>query len=219
MAIQILATKLYAPLPPHKVVSRPRLIGRLVEGLIEGRKLTVISAPAGFGKTTLISEWVAHEGNSAAWLSLDESDSSPVYFLAYCIHALQTITPNIGSKILKELQSSQPPSAEATLTSLLNEIVSTPKDFILVLDDYHLIDSRSVDEALSFLVNHLPPRMHLVITTREDPALPPSCAPRTCALRLPKRPNFSMRSWDSILRRKRSLPWKNAPKAGSPVCN
>ena len=169
---QLLSTKLFIPSIRQELVSRPRLIEQLTTGISTGRKLSLISAPAGFGKTTLISAWVASKGKSVAWLSLDENDSNPVCFLTYFIHALQTITPNIGSKILKVLQSPQPPPIETILTSLLNEIVTTTKDFVLVLDDYHVIDSKSIDQALSFLVNHLPPQMHLVITTREDPALP-----------------------------------------------
>ena len=170
----ILATKLYIPPPPPKVVVRTRLLERLDEGLSEGSKLTLISAPAGFGKTTLVSEWVDSGRMPAAWLSLDEGDSDPTRFLIYLVAALRTVAPKLGEgalNILHDMQS-QPPPTEAILTALLNEIMTIPDPFLLVLDDYHVIDSRAVDKALTFFVEHLPPRMHLVITTREDPALP-----------------------------------------------
>src|SRR5437868_8040039 len=169
----ILATKLYLPRLRPNVVSRPRLLQRLNEGL--HRKLTLIAAPAGFGKTTLVSEWV--EGIErpkarTAWLSLDEGDNDPARFMAYLVAALQTITATIGEGVLGMLQSSQPPPPEAMLTALLNEITTLPDNFVLVLDDYHVIDAKPVDMALTYLVEHLPPQMHLVIATREDPQLP-----------------------------------------------
>ncbi len=170
MPTPILATKLYVPPPRPKVVLRPRLIERLNEGL--HGKLTLISAPAGFGKTTLISEWVAGQPRPSAWLSLDEGDNDPTRLLSYLISALQTIAANIGGGVLGVLQSPQPPPTESILTALLNEIITVPDDFVLVLDDYHVIDARPVDDALAFLLEHLPPRMHLVIATREDPQLP-----------------------------------------------
>jgi len=172
MSAPILATKLYIPPPRSKIVLRPRLIERLNEGLSSGRKLTLISASAGFGKTTLVSEWVAVCERPVAWLSLDEGDNAPTSFLAYLVVALQTIAANIGNGVLAILQSPQPPSIESILTTLLNEITTIPDHFVLVLDDYHVIDSKPVDEALTFLLKHLPPQMHLVITTREDPQLP-----------------------------------------------
>ncbi|HEY3473773.1 MAG TPA: AAA family ATPase, partial [Anaerolineales bacterium] len=184
MASPVLATKLYIPPPPPKVVVRTRLIERLNEGLTAGRTpgVTLISAPAGFGKTTLVSEWVHQKDEGrrmkdelkVAWLSLDEGDSDLARFLTYLVAALQTAAPKLGEGALEVLQAaqSQAPPAESILTALLNEVITLPENFILVLDDYHVIDSRAVDEALTFLVEHLPPQMHLVITTREDPALP-----------------------------------------------
>ena len=166
----ILATKLYIPPPRPKVVLRPRLIERLNEGL--HGKLTLISAPAGFGKTTLISEWVTSCERPAAWLSLDEGDNDPTRFLVYLVAALQTIAANIGEGVLGVLQSPQPSPTESILTALLNEITTVLDNFTLVLDDYHVIDAEPVDNALTFLLEHLPPQMHLVITTREDPHLP-----------------------------------------------
>ena len=166
----ILGTKLYIPPPPPKLVLRPRLSERLDEGL--RRKLTLISAPAGFGKTTLVSAWVAGCGRQVAWLSLDAGDNNTTRFLTYFIAALRTIAPNFGEGVLAVLQSPQPPPTEAMLTALLNEISSIPDDFVLVLDDYHVLDARPVDAALAFLLEHLPPQMGLVIATREDPTLP-----------------------------------------------
>ncbi len=170
MSTPILATKLYLPPPRPRVVPRPRLVERLKEGL--HGKLTLISAPAGFGKTTLVSEWLASCGRPAAWLSLDEGDSDPTRFLTYFVAALQTMVANLGEGVLRALQSPQPPPTESLLTGLLNEIATIPDDFVLVLDDYHAVDATPVDQVLTFLLEHLPPQMHLVITTREDPQLP-----------------------------------------------
>jgi LuxR family transcriptional regulator, maltose regulon positive regulatory protein len=170
MSTPILATKLYIPRPRPNVVSRPRLLERLNEGL--HRNLTLISAPAGFGKTTLLSEWFAGGARPAAWLSLDKEENDPTRFLTYLVAALQTIAATLGEGVLGLLQSSQPPPPEAILVALLNEITTLPDKFVLVLDDYHVIDAKLVDQALTYLVEHLPPQMHLVIATREDPQLP-----------------------------------------------
>ena len=166
----ILATKLYVPPPRPRAVLRLRLTGHLNGGL--NGKLTLVSAPAGFGKTTLLGEWVAGCERPVAWLSMDEEDNDPTRFLAYFVAALQTIAPDIGEGVLGVLQSPQPPPIESILTALLNEIDTVPDDFVLVLDDYHVIDGSAVEEALSFVLEHLPPGMHLVIATREDPQLP-----------------------------------------------
>ncbi len=185
MSTSILATKLYIPAPRPNVVLRPRLIEQLNAGL--HRKLTLIAAPAGFGKTTLVSSWIddlrlgaerqivnpkSPIQNRVAWLALDEGDSDPTRFLAYLVAALQTIAPTIGAGVVGVLQSPQPPPAEAILTALLNDITTIPDNVILVLDDYHVIDAKPVDTALTFLLEHLPPQMHVVIGTREDPQLP-----------------------------------------------
>ena len=172
MATPILTTKFYTPPLPSKVVVRSRLVKLLTEGLITGHKLTLISAPAGFGKSTLVSEWIVNCGQQVAWLSLDEIDNNAERFLIYVISSLQTVSPNLGADILDALQSPQTPPVDVILTALLNEITTIPNDFILVLDDYHLTDASSVDNVLTFLIEHMPPQMHLVITTREDPSLP-----------------------------------------------
>ncbi len=172
MPAPLLATKLYIPPPRPKIVPRPRLIERLNAGCAQGCRLTLISAPAGFGKTTLVSEWIASCGMPVAWLSLDEGDNDPARFISYLVKALQTIRAGIGEGLLAALQSPQPLQIETILTTLLNEISTIPENFLLVLDDYHSIDSQPVDQSLAFLIEHQPPQMHLLIATREDPDLP-----------------------------------------------
>jgi LuxR family maltose regulon positive regulatory protein len=185
------------------LVSRPRLFERLDAALPAGddpaaraglavgagfvRTLGLISAPAGFGKTTLVSEWSRSLANAEqsihiAWLSLDKGDNDLVRFLAYVIAALRQsrgLGPdsedpiaNIGQGALTMLMSPQPPTPEVVLTSLVNELTALPCCFLLILDDYHLIEAQEVREAVAFLLDHLPPQLHLVIVTREDPELP-----------------------------------------------
>src|SRR5689334_5259286 len=137
MSIPVLATKLYIPRPPPKAVLRPRLLERLNEGL--HGKLTLLAAPAGFGKTTVVSAWVTGCDRPVAWLSLDEGDSDPTRFLTYLVAALRTIAPHIGDEVPAVLQAPQPPPIESMLTSLLNEIATIPDKFVLILDDYHVI--------------------------------------------------------------------------------
>ncbi len=166
----ILTTKLFIPPPRANIVLRSRLAERLNEGL--HRKLTLVSAPVGFGKTTLVSEWVAGCEYPAAWLSLDQDDNDPARFLIYLIAALKTIEQTIGKGVVSALKSPQPPPLESILTFLLNEISAISNHFVIVLDDYHVIESKPIDHAINFLVEHLPPKMHLVIATRNDPQLP-----------------------------------------------
>jgi LuxR family transcriptional regulator, maltose regulon positive regulatory protein len=170
MTTEVLATKLYIPPIPPRAVLRSGLIERLNEGL--RRKLTLISAPAGFGKTTLVSAWAAGRRPPVAWLSLDSGDSDPTRFLTYLVAAVRTVAPDFGAGVFSALQSPQPPPTDSSLTALLNEITRLPDQCVLVLDDYHLIDARAVDQALAFLLERLPPQMRLVITTREDPQIP-----------------------------------------------
>ncbi len=168
----MLQTKLYVPRLRPNLIPRPHLIARLNQGWQTGSKLTLISAPAGFGKTTLISEWIAGCEQPFAWFSLGEKDGDLPRFLAYLIAALQTLAPSFGARAWRLLNSPPPLPTESILTALLNEIAGISPDFALVLDDYHEVDAQSVDQALTFLLEHLPPQMHLVITTREDPQLP-----------------------------------------------
>jgi LuxR family maltose regulon positive regulatory protein len=176
MLMSIIATKLYRPPSRPQVVIRPNLIRRLNEGLRQNpgfeRKLTLISAPAGFGKTTLVGEWTAACQQPVAWLSLDAGDNDLPCFLTYLVAALQRAAPRFGEGVLGALQSPQSPPIEAILTILLNEITSISENFVLVLDDYQNLDAKPVEGALIFLLEHLPPQMHLVIATREDPHLP-----------------------------------------------
>ncbi|MBN1430342.1 MAG: LuxR family transcriptional regulator, partial [Anaerolineae bacterium] len=185
MLTPILATKHHIPAPRPQMVPRLRLVARLNEGLATGRKLTLISASAGFGKTSLLSEWIsapsflAGKGDRAkldsgvrvAWLSLDEADSDPTRFLLYLVSALQTAAPHLGEGVLATLQTSQQPPIEGLLIGLLNEIAALSGRVLLILDDYHLLDSQPIDQAVSFLIDHLPPQLHLVIASREDPNL------------------------------------------------
>jgi LuxR family maltose regulon positive regulatory protein len=166
----LLVTKLFIPRLVRYLVTRPRLIEQLNAGF--GCKLALISAPAGFGKTTLLSEWAAGSSRDVAWVSLDEADNDAARFLAHFVAALQTIQAGIGEAALAVLQSPQSPPPESVLTALINEITTIPHDFALVLDDYQVIESKLIDQALTFLLDHLPPRMHLFIASRTDPSLP-----------------------------------------------
>ena len=173
MASPLLETKLHVPRRRRGLVARPRLLERL--SLQAESELTLVSAPAGFGKTTLLAEWlaaVAADGRSVAWLSLDKGDNDPVVFWTYLIGALQTAAEGVGGRALSLLQSAQPP-IEAVLATLLNDLSALPNDVVLVLDDYHVIDAGGdVQDKMAFLLEHLPPQLHLVIASRADPALP-----------------------------------------------
>jgi LuxR family maltose regulon positive regulatory protein len=172
----LLETKFYVPRPRRGLVSRPRLSERLDRGTAS--KLMLVSAPAGFGKTTLLTEWLAAgpaapaDKRLAAWLSLDRSDNDPASFWAYVIAALRTVASGIGENALALLRAPQPPPVEAVLTVLLNDLGAISGDIVLVLDDYHVIDVREVQDGMAFLLDHLPPGLHVVIASRADPALP-----------------------------------------------
>jgi LuxR family maltose regulon positive regulatory protein len=192
---QILTTKLFIPPPRPELVPRPRLIAQLNDGLQHTPGVTLVSAPAGFGKTTLVSHWLSakiegremkgetsrnHDASSfyplpfkAAWLSLDVDDNDPVRFFTYLVAALETVLPDVGSDVLALLQSPQPLPLKSFLTMLINNITATNLvRFVLVLDDYHLITATEIHEAFTFLLDHLPPQMHLVVAGRADPDLP-----------------------------------------------
>ena len=172
----LLETKLYLPGSPRGLVPRPRLSERLDRGAAS--PLMLVSAPAGFGKTTLLAEWLAAgpaaptDERSVAWLSLDPDDNDAAAFWTYVIAALQTVAPAVGASALALLESAQPAPIQTVLTTLLNDIGAGSSDLVLVLDDYHVIDSLDVQEGMAFLVDHLSPRLHLVIVSRADPALP-----------------------------------------------
>src|ERR671912_306085 len=168
---QILKAKLYVPRGRLDAVLRPRLHERLDEGV--GHDLTLVSAPAGFGKTTLLADWSRRSELPVAWVSLDERDDDPVRFLLYLVAAIGTIYDDFGTAtraFLSSLQSRK--ELEPVLTALSNEILEVPRDFVLVLDDYHTIRSETIHDALAFLLDHSPPPMHLVIAGRTSPPLP-----------------------------------------------
>jgi LuxR family maltose regulon positive regulatory protein len=172
MAGPLLETKLHVPRWRRGLVARPRLTDRLSRGAESA--LTLVSAPAGFGKTTLLAEWLAAapaDGRSVAWLSLDQRDNDPALFWTYLVAALKTAAPGVGAGALSLLQSPRPPG-EADLAALLNDLDAISDDVVLVLDDYHVIDARDVQDGLAFLLEHLPAQIHLVIASRTDPALP-----------------------------------------------
>lgn len=181
MAAPLLATKLFLPAPTLDLVSRPLLDQRLEAGL--GRRLTLVSAPAGFGKTTLVSSWLrralsgagsghgAAGGLKAAWLSLEESDDTPAGFWTYLISAVQTAAPQAGEAARAAFQSPQPPRIESVLVSLINDLAGLPHPLALVLDDFHAIASAEIHSGVDFLLEHLPQQVHLVIITREDPPI------------------------------------------------
>ena len=166
MAEILLQTKLFVPPKRPFLISRPHLITKLNEGLMG--KLTLASAPAGFGKTTLISTWLNQLAatHKTAWLSLDESDNDPVRFFAYFIGALQTVETAVGQSLAN---TSQLPPAEVAMQLLLPEITAVSHPFILVLDDYHLINTPDIHKAIETLLTYSPPQMHLVIISRADP--------------------------------------------------
>ena len=168
----LLETKLHIPRRRQGLVARPRLISHLSSG--GESALTLVSAPAGFGKTTLLADWLAAvvaDGREAAWLSLDQRDNDPALFWTYLIAALKTAVPELGGSTLSLLESPQPPM-EVVLATLLNDLSAISNDVVMVLDDYHVIDARDVLDGMAFLLEHLPPQIHLVIASRADPALP-----------------------------------------------
>jgi LuxR family maltose regulon positive regulatory protein len=168
----LLTTKLHAPQRRPNLVERTRLLAALDEGLNAGRRLTLVSAPAGFGKTTLIGAWVDGLDRGAAWLSLDEADSDPVQFLSYLVAALQQVDPTIGEAVEQAVRAPQLPPLQGLAAALINDVAAADAPLVLVLDDYQHIRSMLVHTLLEFLLANLPPTLHLAITTREDPPLP-----------------------------------------------
>ena len=169
----LLETKLYLPRWRAGFVSRPRLVARLDQGA--ERKLTLVSAPAGFGKSTLLAEWLATTAASAravAWVSLDPNDNDPARFWAYVITALRAISSEIGTTALSLLPLPQPPPIDVVLTTLINDLAAIECDVALILDDLHLIEAQPIHDGIAFLLDHLPPRLHLTIASRSDPPLP-----------------------------------------------
>jgi LuxR family maltose regulon positive regulatory protein len=178
MTRPLLTTKLHIPTPRAGLVSRPHLIARLDEALRSHHRLILLSAPAGFGKTTLLAEWIAglQSGESpraqVAWITLDEGDNDPARFFAYLVAALQPTDAIIGPTPRQAGQSTRPSLRESRIVRLINHIAALPHACMLVLDDYHLIASQAIHDAVTFLVDHAPENLHLVLATRGDPPLP-----------------------------------------------
>src|SRR5512139_1404180 len=170
MSESLLKTKLFAPPRRSSQVSRVSLLDKLNNAL-QMRVPFLVSAPAGFGKTTLVSDWMRLSGLAFAWLALDDGDNDLVRFWRYVDAALQAIDPRIGESLRPALYSTQAPVIDQIITGLVNDILSVEKDFIFVLEDYHVIEQPKIHESLNFLLDHLPPQMQLVITTRSDPSL------------------------------------------------
>jgi LuxR family maltose regulon positive regulatory protein len=169
---ELLATKLRCPATlPHRV-HRPHLIQRLNEGLESGRRMTLVSAPPGFGKTTLLSEWAVQLQRPVAWLSLDESDNDPSRFWPYLIAACQSLQAEVGEAALALLHAPQPLPADTIPTILINDLAKLESNLLLILDDYHVIQNQAIQAALSFLIDHLPDQLHLALSTRVDPPWP-----------------------------------------------
>ena len=170
MTDAILQTKLHVPLLRSSLVTRPYLTDKLNAGV--NSRLILISAQAGSGKTTLVTEWLHQSNHRVAWLSLDESDNDPKRFLDYLLAALRQIQADVGRPVEAMLNSPQLPPNEVVMTALVNELAVIPQLFLLVLDDYHVIHTPPIHEQLNFLLEHQPPNMRMVIITREDPPLP-----------------------------------------------
>ena len=170
MSTSLLKTKLYVPEPSSNTVSRSRLRERLDQSL--SAKLTLVAAPAGFGKTTLISCWLQKCGQAFAWVSLDEADNDEPIFWAYVIAALQQAGERSGQVLLSGFDLAQLPPPLIFLTRLINELTAHQQKIVLVLDDYHVISNAAIHEYVLFLINNLPPQLHIILSTRADPPLP-----------------------------------------------
>jgi LuxR family maltose regulon positive regulatory protein len=174
----LLSTKLYIPRARPNAIARPRLTEKLLAGVNQPGSLVLLSGSAGFGKTTLLSEFAEKSQQPVAWLSLDEGDNDPSRFWTYLIVACQSIQPGIGESALALFRTPQPLSDEAVPTILINDLAQLNSDLVLILDDYHVIQNQSIHAAFSFLLDHVPGQLHIVLATRIDP---PSRS-RACAL-------------------------------------
>jgi LuxR family maltose regulon positive regulatory protein len=168
--LPLLATKFHLPQLRAQLVPRPRLIERLQKAM--QHPLTLIAAPAGFGKTTLLSTWLEHAPLPAAWVSLDSADNDLIRFWSYTLTALDKVVPGCSSIALGPLQSPQPPAIEIILSTVINALTTLSHEVVLVWDDYHLISTPSIHTSVAFLLEHLPPQLHLIIAARLDPPLP-----------------------------------------------
>lgn len=167
----LLLTKLFPPPARSALVPRPRLVERVLDGRRLGRKLALLSAPPGFGKTTLVTEILQQASCRAAWFSVDSADNDPVRFWRYVLAALRRLNPGLGELTLAMLEANQPPPLVNVLTGLINDLAVLPEPLILVIDDYHLIEAAAVHESINFFIDYLPPQVLLLLTTRADPPL------------------------------------------------
>jgi LuxR family maltose regulon positive regulatory protein len=172
MSTPLLATKLYVPPPRPEMVPRPHLLRRLDEGLRLGHRLTLISAPAGFGKTTLLSAWARSLQQPVSWLSLDEADDELHRFFTYLVAALQETDDHIGPAMQELWEAPGRLPVDGLVIGLINSIAAAPTPVVLILDDYQAIGQPEIHQVVTFLLDHCPPQMHLVIASREDPPLP-----------------------------------------------
>jgi class 3 adenylate cyclase len=226
--IPLLATKLYIPRARPTLLLRPRLLARLDASLAGGR-YTLLSAPAGAGKTSLLATWLARVGRPVAWLALDEHDHDAHQLLRYLIAALQIVAPSCGRTALAWLDAPPSPPPETILTPLVNDLAALPAPCLLVLDDYHLVRAPAIHAVLAFLLDHLPPAVHLVIATREDPPLPlprlrargQLTEVRAADLRFTpeEAAAFMDTSMGLHLPEEQWRRWPGAPRAGRPGCS
>ncbi|HEX8135837.1 MAG TPA: LuxR C-terminal-related transcriptional regulator, partial [Actinomycetes bacterium] len=166
----LLATKLHIPRPRPDVLTRPALLERLTQATV--RELTLVCAPAGFGKTTLLANWARAGRRPVAWLSLDAGDDDPARFWRYVAAALDRVRPGLGRQVAGLLEGAQRPPLEAVVTAVVNHLVVAPEEVVLVLDDYHLVDGPPVHDSLTMLLERLPATLRLVVASRADPPLP-----------------------------------------------
>ena len=223
----LLATKLHIPRPRAGLVARPRLVERLDEGM--ARELVLVCTPAGFGKTTLLADWVRGGQRPVAWLSLDGGDNDPVRFWRHVAAALDTVRPGVAERVVPLLGSLHSASLDVVVATLVNTLTGMAEEVVLVVDDYHLIEAQSVHASLEFLLEHLPSSLRLVLASRADPPLPLArlrvrgqlTELREADLRFtPRRPPRSCRlRWGRMCPRWPWPRWGNAPKAGSLGCS
>jgi LuxR family transcriptional regulator, maltose regulon positive regulatory protein len=167
---EVLATKVSVPRPRPDRLARSRLFQRLEEGM--ARALVLVCTPAGFGKTTLLADWATNTSLPVAWLSLDEADNDPARFWRHLVAALDRAGPGLGEPLLPLLTGPRPLSGQGMVTALVKRLETVADELALVLDDYHLLQSRPIHDGLGFLLGHLPPRLHLVLASRSDPPRP-----------------------------------------------
>ena len=224
----LLATKLHVPRAQPGLVARPRLAGRLDEGLDHG--LVLIAAPAGYGKSVLLSQWARAQAQPVAWLSLDGRDNDPVRFWRHVLAALDTVRPGVAQRVGPLAGPPPPPAYNALVTALINDVVGDAgrPDALLVLDDYHLVSSDAVHASVRFLLEHRPPELRIVLAGRSDPPLAwpgtgpgaswGRCAPMTSGSPPGRRRNCSARSPPTSTPPRRP-PWPNGPRAGRRACS